>query len=193
MDVKFWGPSGWELFHVISLRNDQEVKELFSVFQDVLPCKYCRQSTRQFVREEPPQGNLAVWLYNLHNKVNKKLYDQHLKDPSVPLPKPSPTFENAIKYYKTKINNPRLGYDFLYSVALNYQSKIHKSSSHEKFWKLLSVLYPRPLRIPRLTHYFTDVHSILEDPEDLQVVYNRIKKFKSKCVKKTCRKTRRKK
>ena len=75
---------------------------------------------------------------------------------------------------------------------MNYQPKIHKKSSHEKFWKALSVLYPRQLDIPRLTHYFEDVHSILKDPDNLQSVYNRINIHKSKCIKKTCRKTRRK-
>lgn len=197
VDVKFWGPSGWKLFHTLTLEEGRynEKHELFSVFQDVLPCKYCRKSTKKFVREEPPSGNLAVWLYKLHDKVNKKLENQHLQDPTIPLPIPSPSFEEVVRTYKNEIKDPKLGWDFLYSVALNFDPKIHNKNSHYRFWNSLNKVYPKQLGIPRFTNrkqYFSDVHHFLKDAESLESVYERICLHKSKCVKKTCRKTRRK-
>ena len=194
VDVKFWGPSGWSLFHALSLQTGKENEkiQLFSVFQDVLPCKYCRQSTKKFVSESPVHGNVAEWLYRLHDRVNKKLEAQHIEDPTVPLPVESPPFQDVVRQYKRKISDPKLGWDFLYSVAINYDPKIHNRKSHERFWKALSSLYPKELGIPRLTNYFADVHSILKDPLPIEEVYARISSHKSKCIKKTCRKTRRK-
>ena len=191
VDVKFWGPSGWSLLHTLTLEKGHlaEKQELFSVFQDILPCKYCRQSTSQFVGEMPPETDLAYWLYKLHDRVNKKLELQHYTNPKVPLPVPSPPFEYVVKQYRKR--TPKLGWDFLYSVAMNYDPKIHNKTSHERFWRSLSVLYP--VGVPRIgPNYFTDVHAALGDQQPLSEVYARIKSHKSKCVKKTCRKTRRK-
>ena len=194
VDVKFWGPSGWDLFHALSLQSgkDDEKKQMFSVFQDILPCKYCRASTADFVKEMPPETDTAYWLYKIHDRVNKKLETQHLNNPLVPKPVPSPSFEAAMAHYRPKIMDPKLGWTFLYSVALNYNRRIHKKSSHKKFWIALKKLYPKQLKIPRLTNsreYFADVHSMLKDPEPLEKVYSDILLHKSKCVKKTCRKT----
>ena len=191
MDVSFWGPSGWELFHAVSLERGRETekRELFSVFQYVLPCKYCRQSTRQFVAEMPIGEDVAYWLYKIHDRVNKKLLAQGFH------PNPTPTFQEAINHYKHQITNPKLGWDFLYSIALNYNAKLHNKKCHRKFWIALKQLYPRELRVPRMgssREYFTDVHSMLGDTEPLRSVYARILSHKSKCAKKTCRKTRRK-
>ena len=194
VDVKFWGPSGWSLFHALSLQSGKENEkiQLFSVFQDVLPCKYCRQSTRKFVSESPLHSDVAHWLYRLHDRVNRKLAVQHIQNPALPLPIESPRFEDIVKQYKKQISDPKLGWDFLYSVAINYDPAIHNQKSHEKFWKALSKLYPSQLSIPRMTNYFADVHSMLQDTTPIDSVYARISSHKSKCVKKTCRKTRRK-
>ena len=44
-----------------------------------MPCKYCRDSYMDFIKENPIDNNLnsrndlTKWLYNIHNKVNNKL------------------------------------------------------------------------------------------------------------------------
>ena len=88
MDVSFWGPSGWQLFHLISMTIGglKEKKELFSTLDEVLPCKYCRQSAKEFL-EDPPSNNIALWLYEFHDKVNNKLHQQHLENPKSQNPK----------------------------------------------------------------------------------------------------------
>jgi hypothetical protein len=78
MDVSFWGPPGWKMLHSITFErgNLETKKRLFDAMKDVLPCKYCRESARQFIKELPFDNNLALWLYKFHNKVNDKLNKQ---------------------------------------------------------------------------------------------------------------------
>ena len=44
-----------------------------------MPCKYCRESYQDFIKEHPIDKNLNTrkqltkWLYDIHNKVNHKL------------------------------------------------------------------------------------------------------------------------
>ena len=80
MDTKYWGPSGWQLLHLITFERGSlnTKKKLFSTLNEILPCKYCRESTGQFMKEMPIHNNLALWLYDLHKYVNKKLESQGL-------------------------------------------------------------------------------------------------------------------
>ena len=61
MDTKFWGPSGWELLHLITFEKGylSKKKELFSTLPFILPCKYCRESALKFMNEDPLTNNLA--------------------------------------------------------------------------------------------------------------------------------------
>ena len=95
MDTKFWGPSGWELLHLITFEKGylSKKKELFSTLPFILPCKYCRESALKFMNEDPLTNNLALWLYEFHNKVNKKLELQGLN------PQPSPGFMKVMEIY----------------------------------------------------------------------------------------------
>lgn len=196
VDVKYWGPSGWKLLHTLSFEEGHiaEKKKLFSVLADVLPCKYCRMSTKQFVKEMPVTDNISLWLYNLHNRVNKKLHDQHLEDPKIPNPALAPTFDEVSKRFKNA-ENPRQGKDFLYAVAFNFDRKKHNVSSHRIFWEALSTIYPE-LKVPSLTtnrKYLDDVREMLGDKRLTSQVYASVKTHKSGCSKKvfrgkTCRK-----
>jgi hypothetical protein len=190
MDTKFWGPSGWKMLHLITFERGSlaKKKKLFTVLGEVLPCKYCRQSTREYIREEPPQNNLALWLYNLHKKVNQKLESQGLN------PAPSPGFTQVIRYYREELKNAHLpGVPFLLSMAYNYDSKMHSREAHETFWNALKDLYPKNglPRVPKIHDcYFRDVFEILVEmgfqgsySETLQ----EIAKHKSPCSKKTFR------
>ena len=182
VDVKYWGPSGWKLLHTLSFQDNVE-KKVFSVLGDVLPCKYCRKSTKQFIRESSVTDDIPVWLYNLHNNVNRKLEMQHAEDPTVPMPAPAPSFEEVKSKYNHPVG-PLIQYkEFLYSMAFNFDRKKHVVSSHKIFWTALSAT------VPRMTNnktYLSDVKKILNDPSD---VYSEVLKHKSVCKRKTCRKS----
>jgi hypothetical protein len=55
MDTKYWGPGGWVLLHMISFSpttsNKKDLFDFFSSLPYVLPCKYCRASLSEYVRE----------------------------------------------------------------------------------------------------------------------------------------------
>lgn len=88
--TKIWGPPLWTSLHCITfgypLEPTTEIKKQYKNFfqniGNVLPCKYCRDSYKVFIKEEGSilddealtnRETLTKWLYNLHNKVNKKL------------------------------------------------------------------------------------------------------------------------
>jgi hypothetical protein len=198
MDVSFWGPSGWELLHLITftIGGLKEKKELFNTLDETLPCKYCRQSAKQFLDEDPPDNNIAVWLYDFHEKVNQKLHKQHLEDPNIPNPVKSPSFESIIKKYQKILKNREVnlpGRNFLLSIALNFDKKATKE--HEIFWKALLKLYPyydirKKLFMPDFNHYFRDVEKMFNTGENPKEVKLEISSHKAPCKKKgggTCR------
>ncbi len=93
MMTKVWGPPGWLFLHSIAFGypyainptnqdhayKQDHYKTFFNMIGYVLPCKYCRQSYIEFIREMPidnyldSRENLCRWLYIIHNKVNNKL------------------------------------------------------------------------------------------------------------------------
>ena len=96
MNTKMWGPPGWKLFHTVAFnyplkidfsnkeqkKLSEDIKAMFENLQYTLPCKYCRESFKGFLKElpiEPFLGcekALTYWLYCMHNKVNNKLRGQ---------------------------------------------------------------------------------------------------------------------
>jgi len=197
MDVRFWGPSGWQMLHTITFEKGKipEKKRLLEAMVHILPCKYCRQSAEQFIKEMPVDDNIALWLYKFHDRVNQKLHNQHKEDPSVPEPIPSPPFSEVVKKYKsilqTKSTNI-LGTNFLLSIANNF--KHSRKEYHVKFWRELVEIYPT-LKMPNFTSrgsYVLSVYSMLKDVmpmPPLKTIQAELLKFKSKCkAKKTCRK-----
>lgn len=93
MMTKIWGPPGWLFLHcvtfgypyVIDTKNPkhsnkkEEYAIFFNALGNVLPCKYCRESYIEFIKEDPIERNLNTrdelckWFYRIHNKVNEKL------------------------------------------------------------------------------------------------------------------------
>lgn len=88
--TKIWGPPLWTSLHCISFgypiepsdEHKKNYKDFFANLGNVLPCRYCRESYLEFIKEEGSILNDEVmenretftkWFYNLHNKVNKKL------------------------------------------------------------------------------------------------------------------------
>jgi hypothetical protein len=190
MDVSFWGPSGWQLLHLLAAKGD---KDTLLYMPDVLPCKYCRKSARQFRREDPPHGDLQRWLYNFHNKVNLKLTKQHEKDPKCPRPIPAGAFEGIQKHYEDLLNTQPTeipGRDFLYSMAYNYETRFQKY--HERFWEALVKAFPYyTISMPDLTSNLTYVESLhsmfskIKPQKSLQSIRQQLAYYKSGCKSRT--------
>ncbi len=88
--TKVWGPHMWVALHSIahgfpikpSPDHKQNYLNFYTSLQYVLPCKFCRDSYAKFIKEDDTLLNLNVfdtrdsltlWIYKIHEKVNKKL------------------------------------------------------------------------------------------------------------------------
>ena len=118
-DTRYWGPSAWQLFHHIAFFSPHPDDFLLSI-KNILPCKYCRESTTQFMNEHPLRKEPAKWFYEIHNMVNDKLRTQAKTDPTIIKPPADPTFEEVKEQYKNMKPTSVPGRDFLFSLAANY-------------------------------------------------------------------------
>lgn len=92
MSTQFWGPRLWDSLFVsilgrypvrIKTNEDLEVKFAFKTvltsLSTIMPCIFCRNSFKQFLEELPIEPyligriELMHWLYQMKDKVNKKL------------------------------------------------------------------------------------------------------------------------
>ena len=93
MMTKVWGPAGWLFLHSVSfgypykidINNPedrvkaQNYKDFFTKIGYILPCRYCRESYIEFIKEHPidphlvSREKLTKWFYDIHNKINYKL------------------------------------------------------------------------------------------------------------------------
>jgi hypothetical protein len=95
MQTRVWGPAGWIFLHCIAQNYPQEptdeqreqYRSFFRLVGNVLPCRYCRESYDVFINQPDTRlDNAAMknrttftkWLYDIHNKINRKL---GIKDP----------------------------------------------------------------------------------------------------------------
>lgn len=97
MRTTFWGPNAWNFLFAsilgtypenIDIKNKEhikikkEFKNLFISLGFVMPCIFCRESYKKFIKEMPIDSHLSgriklfYWLYKLKDKVNKKLIKQ---------------------------------------------------------------------------------------------------------------------
>ena len=141
MDTRYWGPSGWELFHLIAFKSPNP-DDVLNQMKDVLPCKYCRASTTQFVHEHPLRGDPGKWLYEIHNMVNNKLRTQCAEDPKVVNPGPDPEFVAIKAKYMSMQPTKVPGRDFLMAVAYNYEPELAKMATQRTFMHALANVYP---------------------------------------------------
>jgi hypothetical protein len=112
--------------------------------KDVLPCKFCRESTAKFVADHPLKGDPGKWVYEIHNMVNHKLRTQCKDDPAVIHPGEDPAFDDVKRrYMDMKLDNV-LGRDFLFSVAMNYPEtpSDDDKAMQKAFMEALSETYP---------------------------------------------------
>ena len=83
-----WGPSLWHSLHTISFnyptnpnsKTKKQYKKFFLSLKNVLPCGACRKNFNKNLKKCPlthadlkNRDTLSLWLYNLHNVVNKML------------------------------------------------------------------------------------------------------------------------
>ena len=143
MDTRFWGPSGWQLFHLIAFASPN-ARDVLEEMKDVLPCKFCRASTSEFVRKHPPKQPYGKWLYDIHNMVNDKLRTQCSEDPKVINPGPDPPFEEVKRRYMDMKPNAVPGRDFLMAVAYNFPAspEPRDMSTQREFLHHLADAYP---------------------------------------------------
>lgn len=95
MDPSIWGPPLWTMIFDVcwnlevktvngkcTSKQRRDVEIFFYSLKHVLPCRYCRDSYKKFLRSlsshnrvGPPCGRGALrWAYNLKNLVNRKLH-----------------------------------------------------------------------------------------------------------------------
>lgn len=145
IDTRFWGPSGWQLFHLITFKSADTAKDVLDDMPAILPCPFCRESTTKFVAKHPIQKPYSKWLYEIHNMVNNKLRTQCAQDPNVVDPGQDPEYEEIKKRYES-IEKPDAvpGRDFLMSVAYNYPAdpESRDMSTQREFLHHLANAYP---------------------------------------------------
>ena len=143
VDTRYWGPSAWQLFHLIAFRSEHP-DDVLNMIKDVLPCKFCRESTTKFVKEHPLRGDPGKWLYEIHNMVNAKLRRQAKDDPTVVDPGSDPSFEDIKKRYMAIKPTAVPGRDFLFVIAQNYPDvpEPQDMATHRTFLHHLADAYP---------------------------------------------------
>jgi hypothetical protein len=113
--------------------------------KDVLPCKFCRASTSEFVKKYPPKKPYGRWLYDIHNRVNNKLRTQCADDPKVINPGPDPDFEDVkATYDRMEKADAVPGRDFLMAVSYNFPAspEPRDMSTQREFLHHLADAYP---------------------------------------------------
>jgi hypothetical protein len=90
MQTRVWGPAGWIFLHCIAqnypeeptLAQKEHYRSFFRLVGTVLPCRYCRDSYNMYINEKDTllddsvmknRKTFSKWLYDIHNKINKKL------------------------------------------------------------------------------------------------------------------------
>jgi hypothetical protein len=160
MDTRWFGPSGWQLFHLVAFRSPHP-EEVLLQMKDILPCKFCRASTTEFVQNYPLQGDPGKWLYEIHNMVNNKLRTQCKDDPNVINPGEDPTFESVKEYYMKLKPTEIPGRDFLFSIAINYPTEPEEidMANQRMFMEKLSTQFPFHSFESYLKQHPVDLHS----------------------------------
>lgn len=160
MDTRMFGPSGWQLFHLIAFTS-KHPDDVLNQMKDVLPCKFCRASTTEFVEKHPLRGNPGKWLYDIHNMVNNKLRTQCKDDPAVINPGPDPSFDDVKSFYHKLRPDAIPGSDFLLAVAANYPVEPEPSqmSVQREFVHDLAKAYPFD-HLQRAFQEYLDTHEV---------------------------------
>lgn len=163
MDTRFWGPSAWQLFHLIAFRSEFP-DDVLNAMKDILPCRFCRESTAEFVTKHPLRGDPGMWLYTIHNMVNAKLRAQAKTDPTVVKPGADPTFAEVKARYMAMAPTQVPGRDFLFAIAANYPDDPEEltMATHRHFLHALAKAYPFSSLRKVVAKYIADNEPSLE-------------------------------
>lgn len=141
MSTFIWGPLVWNLLTDLAVAADQHhadaafphstLSHVWSLLRFILPCKYCRQSYRQFWKEEPPSYPLRRWVWRLRNKVNAKL--------SLPAWEWS-RFERRC-WVSSGFFSATQWQDLCFILALNYDP-VSKQRPYSRWFQALAILLP---------------------------------------------------
>ena len=166
MDTKIWGPLTWNLLHDVAVLGDKIVPKVpsmipiitrfFTLWQDLLPCVYCRQSFRRFSQQLPPQYPFRVWIYRIHNMVNQKL--------NKPLSLPQRVWMKRCKIYRCFGNTPQL-WDLCFILMLNYNTK--RQSAYVEWFQTLHKLYFYLVRYRSYDRSMTALFKSMDDSSHL--------------------------
>jgi len=131
-----WGPPLWRILHTISFAPESQVRHahehiirFLNVLGEVLPCKWCRISYKQFIQDDLPplaetiQSNgLARWMFDLHALVNRKL-GAH-----------TPKFESIVKRFEVRPIQWSASdvWDTISLLGLNFTPE--KQNAYATFW-----------------------------------------------------------
>ena len=170
MNVWIWGPPLWRLSHSISFLAKKQtakiVSDFISTFSLVLPCKYCRKSFKHFfdivnsaygmsLTEVVNNHQLARWMYDIHELVNRKLERQTFLEQVEKVGDFCPHAQNLrgkrlsydclIKRHELHpvTVSPEDIFDILFIFALNYpKNNSQKLKAYGTFLtNLLSIIY----------------------------------------------------
>lgn len=138
MDVRFWGPQFWATLEFLafnypqnpSSQDRQNMKTLYALLPEMLPCTSCRTHFAQLLKDFPVQldsrDTLTRWLVEAHNRVNDRLK------------KPRVAYEVVADKYQQMRGTCEMG-----------QLKAHESSSYKggecqdskkSLWVLIGIL-----------------------------------------------------
>ena len=156
MDTKFWGPSGWKLLHTItecypknpSLQYKANIITFFNVIGEVLPCKYCRISFKEYITKKPIEDHiknketLCRWIFDIHTMVSAKLRKQGI------LNERDPPYTLIRKRYGDNIKDPgwragNEGMNFISSIAFNYPMKQKCERCKKLYYELFFLTLPK--------------------------------------------------
>lgn len=111
LDKSIWGPSTWNLFHLMSYSYNPECKKQYvNIIRNmpyILPCMVCSDHFRRMLFNNPPEKfcdskeNMIKYFNKLHNNVNKRLGKRIIK------------LEDAHKIYHDKEGNLKIHYQKL--------------------------------------------------------------------------------
>jgi len=156
MDTKFWGPSGWKLLHYItesypdtpSETQKANIITFFNVLGEVLPCKYCRISFKEYIKAKPVEKvvnsreKLCRWMFDIHNMVNNKLRKQGLVNEQ------NPPYKLIRRRFKEYLKDPGFragneGINFISSIAFNYPVKQKCERCKKLYYELFFITLPK--------------------------------------------------
>lgn len=169
MDTKFWGPSGWKLLHYITESYPNKptetqkanIQTFFNVLGEVLPCKYCRISFKEYIAKKPiekainSKEKLCRWMYDIHNMVNSKLRKQGLLNDK------SPSYKFVRSRYKEYLKDPGFkagneGINFISCIAFNYPMKQKCERCKKLYYELFFITIPKVIPDKKFSYVLMD-------------------------------------